>query len=239
MQSKRSLTLAALVELFIKRRSLCDERWGKNCFQVREIKCASRESGTRVNRNCQKEIIPFVHREREDSNEGRASCSSLSLTRWDIFSVERKNKAQNFSSAAVKLPRFTRFMYRSPLAFTPSRLKVVFPHSFKSTKSCTVKPHNFKHCEHLPASSQRETRCSTARWRHLLDSSLQTHRFTRKRVNIKSVSTSLELRSCSVAARRNAATHQVSKAGNLSCSVLLILLCTTSLSKRKGWLGKN
>lgn len=130
-------------------------------------------------------------------------------------------------------------MYRSPLAVTPSRLKVVFPHSFKSTKSCTVQAHNFKHCEHLPASSQRETRCSTARWRHLLDSSLQTHRFTHKTVNIKSVSTSLELRSRSVAARRNAATHRVSEAGNLSCSVLLILLCTTSLSKRKGWLGKK
>lgn len=71
-------------------------------------------------------------------------------------------------------------MYRSPLAVTPSRLKVVFPHSFKSTKSCTVQAHNFKHCEHLPASSQRETRRSTARWRHLLDSSLQTHRFTHK-----------------------------------------------------------
>lgn len=207
---------------------------GKNCFQVREIKCALRESGTWVNRNWHKEIIPFVHREREDSNEGGASCSSLSLTRWDIFAVERKNKTKNFSSAAVKLPRFTRFMYRSPLAVTPSRLKVVFPRSSKSTKSCTVQAHNFKHCEHLPASSQRETRRSAARWRHLLDSSLQTHRFTHKKSEYQKCfhKFGVEVPQCRCPVK---CCHTSGVKGWKS----LILLCTTSLSKCKGWLGEN
>lgn len=62
----------------------------------------------------------------------------IKFDKMRYFRMERKNKTKNFSSAAVKLPRFSRFMYRSPLAVPPSRLKVVFPHNSKSTKSCTV-----------------------------------------------------------------------------------------------------
>lgn len=106
-------------------------------------------------------------------------------------------------AAEVYRRLYRRFMYRSPLAFTPSRLKVVFPHSFKSTKSCTVTADNLKHCEHLPASHNQ--RHSVQPHFSIIRS---TPRCKRRRLSIKSVSTSLELRPRSVAGLRNAATHE-------------------------------
>lgn len=73
----------------------------------------------------------------KDSNEKRASCSSLGLTRWDIFCwEEKKNCKINLPRCAWVYRRLCKsFMYRSPLALTPSRSKVVFRPSASNPSS--------------------------------------------------------------------------------------------------------